>query len=341
MLNDRYQMLFKNLMGLYLSEGKPVGSTTLAKMPDVSVSSATVRNVLADLERMGLVHSPHTSAGRIPTDKGYRLFVDSFLTYQQPSEIHAQQIRMQLANDLNQDRLLQEASKVLSGMTGMTSLVMMPSKQKETLHQVDFLRLSDTRILVVLVFNDQDVQNRIVETEQEVSADSLQKLANFLNRNCIGLSMNEARGKLLQAITENRLQDDLPFSSLLHSTDSMIREQLENHHPLLVSGKTQLLNYQEFADSEKLRQLYNSFSQQGTLLELFDKSLQAPGLKVFIGSECGDELYQGCSLVTRPYEVEGQVLGVLGVIGPSRMNYQKVVPEVDVTAKILSSLLKK
>lgn len=341
MLNDRYQMLFKNLMGLYLSDGKPVGSNTLSKLPEVALSSATVRNVLADLEKMGFLHSPHTSAGRVPTDKGYRLFVDTLLTYQQPSKVHEQDLRQKLSIDLNQDRLLQEASKLLSGLTGMASLVMLPPKTQEKLQQVDFMMLSARRILVVLVFGDQDVQNRIVELDREIQPDQLQKLANFLNQQCLGLSLLQAREKLSLAIEQNQLQEDFPYSSLLQSTDDLLNQQLSERKSLVVSGKTNLLDYQEFADSQKLKRIYHAFNQQQGLLELFDKSLQAPGLKVFIGSECGNEVYQGCSLITRPYAVEDEVLGVLGVIGPSRMNYQKVVPQVDLTGKILSSLLKK
>ncbi|MBN2646534.1 MAG: heat-inducible transcription repressor HrcA [Thiotrichales bacterium] len=341
MLSDRYQMLFKNLMGLYLSDGKPVGSSTLSKLPEVSLSSATVRNVLADLEQMGLLHSPHTSAGRVPTDLGYRFFVDSLLTFQLPTLGHEHAIRQQLSTDLNQDRLLQETAKLLSGMTGMASVVMLPSKAQETLQQVDFLMLSPKRVLMVLVFSDQDVQNRVVELEQSISADQLHALANFLNAECLGLSLRHARAKLMATLARVEQEHQTAELALLQSADALLSQQASERRPLMVAGKTKLIDYEEFADSQKLRQLYHALQDEQALLELFDKTLQAPGLKVFIGSEFGDDVYQSCSLVARPYTMEGEVLGVLGVIGPSRMNYQKVVPQVDLTGKILSSLLKK
>ncbi len=341
MLNDRSQLLFKNLMGLYLNDGKPVGSTTLAKMSGVGLSSATVRNVMADLEKMGLIHSPHTSAGRVPTEEGYRLFIDSMLTYQPISTQNEASIRNELAVGLNQDDLLENASKVLSGITGMASLVLMPNKEQEILKHVDFIQLGANRVLVVLVFNDQDVQNRIIELDKEISGDELQETANFLNNHCVGKNLSEAKQYLVSRMEAIRTTTNDFMSSIVTATDHVLEEQIEQKMPFLVSGKTNLLNYQELADSEKLKALFHAFDQHNDMLSLLDKSMQAEGVQVFVGSECGNEIYKGCSVITTPYEVDGEILGVLGVVGPSRMHYEKVVPNVDMTAKILGSLLKK
>ncbi|QCU89967.1 heat-inducible transcriptional repressor HrcA [Thiomicrorhabdus sediminis] len=341
MLNDRSQLLFKNLMGLYLNDGKPVGSSTLAKLPEIGLSSATVRNVMADLERMGLIHSPHTSAGRVPTDQGYRLFLDSILTYKPLSNQRVESIRSELTLGLNQDELLENASKVLSDLTGLTSLVLMPNKEREVLRHIDFIALSDKRVLVVLVFNDQDVQNRIIELDGGLSIDELQKTANFLNENCLGKTLSEAKGMLVSRMDKIRATANEFMSSIVEATDFILTEQLEKKVPFLVSGKTNLLNYKELADSEKLKALFNAFDQHNEVVNLLDKSMQAQGVQVFVGGECGNPIYQDCSIVTTPYISDGEILGVLGVVGPSRMNYEKVVPNVDVTAKILGSLLKK
>lgn len=341
MLNDRSQLLFKKLMGLYLNEGKPVGSTTLAKLPEVGLSSATVRNVMSDLEKMGLIHAPHTSAGRIPTDEGYRLFIDSMLTYQPISKQNEVAMRTELALGLNQDDLLENASKVLSGLTGMTSLILMPNKEQEILKHIDFISLSANRILVVLVFNENDVQNRIIELEKPINSDELLQTANFLNEQCIGKSLTDAKKMLVSRMETIRSTTNDFMSSIVQATDSLLEQQLEQKMPFLVSGQTNLLNHQELADSDKLKALFNAFEQHNEMLNLLDKSMQAQGVQVFVGGECGNPIYQDCSVVTTPYQVGGEVLGVLGVVGPSRMDYQKVVPRVDMTAKILGSLLKK
>lgn len=341
MLNDRSQLLFKNLMGLYLNDGKPVGSSTLAKLPDVGLSSATVRNVLADLEALGLIQSPHTSAGRIPTELGYRFFVDSLISYQPLSQQNLEAIAGQLSPRLNQDELLANVSRVLSGVTGLTSMVLMPRKEREVLKHIDFIALGANRVLVVLVFNDQDVQNRIIELEQRVSASELQQTANFLNEQFAGCNLAEAKRRLMARMEQLRSGLNRMMLSVIEATDQVLCDQLEQKLPYLVSGKTNLLHYEELANSQKLRALFDAFEQHSEVLKLLDKSMQAKGVQIFIGNECGSEIYRDCSLVTTPYEVDGEILGVLGVIGPSRMRYDKVVPKVDVTARILSSLLKK
>jgi heat-inducible transcriptional repressor len=341
MLNDRSQLLFKNLMGLYLNEGKPIGSTTLAKCPEVGLSSATVRNVMADLESVGLIHSPHTSAGRVPTDKGYRFFVDSLLTYQPLSQQGEAKIRQALSANSSQDVLMNSVSQVLSGITGMASLVLMPNKEQGILRHIDFVALGENRILVVLVFNDQDIQNRIIELDKPVTSDELIKIANFLNEQCVGKSLARAKRSLIERMDLIRQTTNEFMLSVIEATDTALTEHLEQQVPFLVSGQSNLLNYHELAEMDKLKSLFYAFEHHSEMLSVLDKSMNAQGVQVFIGHECGNKIYQDCSIVTTPYEVEGEVLGVLGVVGPSRMNYEKVVPKVDVMAKILGSLLKK
>ncbi len=341
MLSDRSQILFKNLMGLYLNEGKPVGSTTLAKHPEIGLSSATVRNVMADLEKLGLIHAPHTSAGRVPTEKGYRLFVDSMLTYQPLSVQREARIRDALSPSPSQDALMLGASNILSGLTGMASLILMPKRERETLKHIDFIALGENRVLVVLVFNDQDVQNRVVELEKPITSGELVKIANFLNQQCVGKSLVDARKSLVERLNLIRSTTNEFMSSVIEATDGVLNEQLAQKIPFLVSGQTNLLNYQELAHADKLKSLFHAFEHHTEMLSVLDKSMDAEGVQVFIGAECGNPIYQDCSIITTPYSVDGEVLGVLGVVGPSRMNYERVVPKVDVTAKILSSLLKK
>jgi len=341
MLNDRSQLLFKNLMGLYLNEGKPIGSTTLAKCPDIGLSSATVRNVMADLESMGLIHAPHTSAGRVPTDKGYRLFVDTILTYEPLSAQGEAQIRKELSPNLSQDTLMANTSNVLSGITGMASLVLMPNKEREVLKHIDFIALGDNRVLVVLVFNDQDVQNRIIELDKPTTACELVMIANYLNEQCSGKTLASAKKLLLERLETIRNSTNQFMHSVIEATDTVLSEQIDQKMPFLVSGQTNLLNYQELASADKLKSLFSAFEQHTEMLGVLDKSMEADGVQIYIGHECGNDIYHDCSIVTTPYEVEGEVLGVLGVVGPSRMNYEKVIPKVDLTAKILGSLLKK
>lgn len=338
--NDRSQLLFKNLMALYLNDGKPVGSSVLAKMPGVGVSSATIRNVMADLERMGLVHSPHTSAGRVPTDHGYRVFVDNILTVQPINQMLEEQIQQGFVQARTQDELFGSASNILSGLTGMASLVMLPNKEQEVLQHIDFVRLSENRLLVVLVLNEQDVQNRLIELEEPVSSEHLITLANYLNQHFAGKSLSKVKHLLVERMDELRQTMDQMMMSIVEATDEVIEKEMHAQMPYFVSGQTNLFNYQELADTEKLRALFQSFEEHSHMLKLFDKSMQAKGIQVFIGQECGNESYQNCSVITTPYDVDGEVVGVLGVVGPSRMQYDHIVPRVDMTAKILSSLLK-
>lgn len=340
-LSERSQLLFKHLMALYLNDGRPVGSSVLAKLPDVGVSSATVRNVMADLERMGLIHSPHTSAGRVPTESGIRFFVDTILTVQPLQQSLQQQIESGFTEARSQQELLGSASNILSGLTGMASLVMLPNQQQEVLRHIDFVKLGDRRALVVLVLNDKDVQNRVIEFDEPVSDSHLLQAANYLNEHFSGHHLSDVKQMLVERMDQLRQSMDQLMLSVVEATDGVIDKSMQNTKPYFVSGKSNLLDYAELADAQKLKALFHSFEEHSDLLALLNKSMQAKGIQIFIGQECGHESYQNCSVITTPYEREGQVLGVLGVVGPTRMAYDKIVPRVDMTARILSSLLNK
>lgn len=338
--NERSELLFRKLMSMYLNDGKPVGSGALAKLPEVGVSSATVRNVMADLERIGLIHSPHTSAGRVPTDLGFRVFVDKILTVRPLNESVQSNIEQGFQRAQTQDELIGSASSILSSLTGMASLVMLPNKEQEILRHIDFVRLGEKRLLVVLVLNDNDVQNRIIELEEAATESELLEVANYLNKHFIGHSLREVKEKLVNQMDEIRLNMNQLMHAIMDAADQVIHTKTKMSEPYLISGQTNLLNYEELADTDKLKALFQSFEQHSHMLSLLDKSMQAKGVQVFIGKECGHEIYQNCSIVTTPYDVDGEVMGVLGVVGPSRMHYDHIVPRVDMTAKILSSLLK-
>jgi len=340
-LNERSQLLFKHLMALYLNEGKPVGSSALAKLPDVGVSSATVRNVMADLEKLGLIHSPHTSAGRVPTQSGIRFFVDTILTVQPLQQSLTRQIKQGFIQAHSQQELLGSASHILSGLTGMASLVMLPNQQQEVLRHIDFVKLGERRALVVLVLNDKDVQNRVIEFDEPVSDQHLLQAANYFNQHFVGHHLSDVKQMLVSRLNRLRQSVDQLMLSVVTATDEVIDQSLKNDKPYFISGKSNLLNYDEWADAQKLKALFHSFEEHSDLLALLNKSMQAKGVQIFIVQECGHESYQNCSVIASPYEREGQVIGVLGVVGPSRMAYDKIVPRVDMTARILSSLLNK
>jgi heat-inducible transcriptional repressor len=342
-MNERKLILFQNLMQLYLKEGKPVGSSHLAEVSKLGVSSATIRNAMADLEKMGLLTSPHTSAGRIPTEQGLRFFVDTILHLEsQPpfSPQVAQAVSQRLSNAAGQDTTLAQAAEVLSGLSGLAGVVMLPDKAKERFKHIEFVPLNENRVLVVLVFNDRDIQNRVIELQTPISASELVQIANFLNQHYAGQTLVEVKQALQSEMVEMQQRMNEAMRQMMLATDSVLDAQLAQNQPLVMAGKTKLLNYQELADAEKLKSLFSAFEERASILALLDKSLQAKGLQIFIGSECGSEVYQDCSIVTSPYEVEGEVVGVLGVVGPARMPYEKVAAQVAVTANVVSQMLK-
>ena len=337
-LNERAQHLLKVLVERYIHDGQPVGSRTLVREAGLDLSPATVRNVMADLEEMGYLSSPHPSAGRVPTARGYRFFVNSLLHIKPPHSPEVEQLWHQLDPDQSTAGLVQSVSSLLSDITRLAGIVMVPRRDSLTLRQVEFLPLSENRVLAILVVNEREVQNRIIHTRRAYTSAELQQAANYLNAQFAGKDIHTVRADLLRDLqltqeTVNRMmQAVVEMAEKAFSTS----EQTEDY---VLAGQTNLLEFTEFADREKLRQLFEAFNSKHNILHLFDQCMNARGVQIFIGEESGFDALEVCSVVTAPYSVGGKVLGVLGVIGPTRMAYRRVIPIVDVTAKLLTSAL--
>jgi heat-inducible transcriptional repressor len=339
-INDRAQYLLKVLIERYIREGQPVGSKTLAEDSILSLSSATIRNIMAELEEKGFIHSPHTSAGRIPTELGYRFFVNSLLTIQPLDQAAIQQVEQELTLKQPMQGLISSASSLLSGLSRMAGLVTLPKRQRLILRQVEFLPLSERRILVILVLNESEVQNRVIYADKEFSAYELQLAANYLNSEFAGKDLYMIRKGLLTALQEDRQRMD----QLLGTTIEVAEKAFTEPQPTddyVVAGQAHLFDLANDTGVERVRQLFDAFSKKHSILHLLDQALTAEGVQIYIGGESGLEILNDCSVITAPYMVDNKVVGVLGVLGPTRMAYDKVIPLVDITAKLLSAALNK
>ena len=338
-INERAQHLLKALIERHIRDGQPVGSKTLAQNSGLALSPATIRNVVADLERMGLVHAPHTSAGRVPTERGYRLFIDNLVSVKPLDEPQVQTIAEQLDAEADTSTLMENASAMLSELTHMAGVVMLPFQKQEALRHIEFLPLSDNRVLAILVINERDVQNRVIHTPRPYERAELDRIANYLNAQFEGQDLSTVRRNLLDEMQGDREHID----RLMHSAIEMAQQTFEGENgaqDYVLAGETNLMDYKEMADVARLRQLFEAFNEKRAVLDLFDKSLQAQGVQIFIGQESGYEAFDNCSVVTATYSsVDDEVLGVLGVIGPTRMAYDRIIPVVDVTAKLLGRVL--
>jgi len=337
-INDRALTLLKTLVEHYIQEGQPVGSRTLARESGMNLSPATIRNVMADLENLGLVTSPHTSAGRVPTVKGYRLFVDRLLTVQPLDADMVSRFHEELAASQNLEEVIDSASSLLSEVTRLAGLVMLPRRERMVLRHIEFLHLSERKILVILVINDQEVQNRIITTQRDFSPAELQQVANYLNAEFAGRELESIRSGIIESMQQSRDDMQALMQTAVDMADQVVRSSREGD--CVIAGGTNLMNYAEMADVDKLRELFKAFERKLDILHILDQSIEAEGLHIFIGEESGYSALGDCSLVTTPYQVDGDVIGVLGVIGPTRMAYDRVIPVVDMTAKILGSLLR-
>ena len=336
-LNERSQQLFKVLVEHYINDGQPVASKTLSNDEQINLSPATVRNVMADLEDLGLIISPHTSAGRIPTPQGYRLFVDNLVTVKPLRGKEVESLRKEMGIDDSQEALITRASSLLSGMTSMAGVVTIPRREAVILRHIEFLPLTSNRILVILVINEQEVQNRVIHTERAFSASELTQTANYLNQKFMGKDLSQIRQSVLDSMKQER--DDMQhiMKMAIQMTDNVVDDQ--NHEDYVMAGQTNLMDYAEMANMDQLRQLFDAFNTKRDVLHVLDQSIQAEGMQIFIGEESGYSAFESCSVITAPYKVSEEVVGVLGVIGPTRMAYDRVIPLVDVTAKLLGSLL--
>lgn len=340
-VSERAQHFLKALIERYIREGQPVGSRTLARDTGLDLSPATVRNVMADLEDLGLVSSPHTSAGRIPTITGFRMFIDSLLTVEDLKAQEVTQIRAQLLRGGNDSvGLLASASRLLSGITHMAGVVTIPRYERTTFRQIEFLPLSEHRVLAILVTNAGEVHNRILHTHRNFDRAELDQAANFLNKSFAGQDMETVRERVLKELNDTRENFDQRMAQALKMAGEVVSAS-ESKDDCLIAGQTNLMEFAELASLEQLRKLFDAFTEKREILHLLDQFQHAEGVQIFIGEESGYQLLNGCSVVTAPYQINEKVVGVLGVIGPTRMDYQRVIPVVDVTARILAAALKK
>lgn len=336
-LNERSMQLLKTLVERYISDGQPVGSRVLSKDSDLNLSPATIRNVMADLEDLGLVHSPHTSAGRVPTVSGYRLFVNSLLTVKPLESKELTHLHQQLSHD-EQGDVIGAASRLLADLTKMAGVVTLPKREVVFLRHIEFLPLSHGRVLVIFVTNEQEVHNKIIHTSKVFSPAELQQSANYLNSIYSGHSLQSVRKSVLKDLQDDQermnqgMLDAVRMAQLAFGQDAAKEDYV-------LTGETNLMGFSELADMDRLRKLFEAFSQKQDVIHLLDQCMQADGVQIFIGEESGYQAFDHCSLVTSSYSVSDEVVGVLGVIGPTRMAYEKIIPFVDVTAKLLGAAL--
>lgn len=339
-LSDRARHLLKVLIQRYVREGQPVGSRTLSRDSGLELSPATIRNVMADLEELGFVSAPHTSAGRVPTPLGYRFFVDTLVKYRPLRGGEVQQLQRQLDKVADDpDTLLTSASTLLSHITRLAGVVTVPRAERATLRQIEFLPLADRRVLAILVVNEREVQNRILLTDRDYDESELRRAANYLNERYAGMELEDVRADILadlerQRDSVNQAMIDV-VSMAQHAFDEADRQRPE----YVIAGETNLMEFAELSDLDKLRALFEAFHEKQALLDLLDRSIRANGVQIFIGEESGYRILDDCSVVAAPYEADDESIGVLAVIGPTRMAYERVVPIVDVTARLLGSAL--
>jgi heat-inducible transcriptional repressor len=324
----------------YIRDGQPVGSRTLSRDSGLSLSSATIRNVMADLEDLGFVASPHTSAGRIPTDKGYRFFVDTLLKLKPLEHEEIEDIERRLGSEAQNGRsLVQTVSQMLSKVTHMAGLVTLPNPNYVSLTQIEFIALSENRALAIMVMSNREVQNRVVQLDRHYSTEELRRAASYLNEAFAGRSLPDVRAQLLGQLQETRqhmnqlMQDAIQMAQKVFDTESARGVEY------VIAGETNLMGFAELSNVDRLRRLFEAFNEKHDILRLLDNCLRADGIQIFIGHESGYRILDDISVVTAPYMLDNRVVGVLGIIGPTRMAYERVIPIVDVTAKLLGSAL--
>ncbi len=338
-LNERAEQLLKVLIRRYVSDGQPVGSRTLSREPALDLSPATIRNVMADLEDLGLVASPHTSAGRVPTQLGYRFFVDSIMKVRPVEDVALNEIREHLDVPASRETVIGNASELLSQLTHYAGVVKLTRHRQRRLRQIEFLKLSGNRILAILVTDGADVENRVLSSDRVYTESELVAAANCFNALYSGKTLDQVRTGLLRDMKRDNQEADRIMSDAISMAQELFRNEEQDGDDLLVSGETNLMGLPEFTEMEKLRGIFDTFKAKHNLLDLLDRSISGEGIHIFIGQESGYDALTDCSLVTAPYTLEDQSIGVIGVIGPTRMAYETIVPVVDITARLLSSAL--
>ncbi len=336
-LDKRAESLLKMLIARFIEQGQPIGSRTLALQQGVKLSPATIRNVMSDLENLGLIRAPHTSAGRVPTSQGYRFFIDSLLTVEPLNRITLGEIQERLNTGMDARQLTAAASELLSEVTQFAGVVVMPHISATSFRQIEFVKLSGNRILVILVTQDGRVQNRVISNEHEYTDSELEQAANFFNRKYQGQLLSRVRNQLLNEMKSDRDQ----ISKLMETAVTVASEVFldDEQESVMLSGEEKLLSVPDFSAIEKIRKIFETFKARHSLLGLLDQSIKADGVSIFVGDESGFAGLDECSVVTAPYEVEGESIGVIGVIGPTRMPYEQVISVVDVTAHLLGNAM--
>lgn len=338
-VNERAQHFLKVLIERYIRDGEPVGSRTLAHDAGMDLSPATIRNIMADLENVGLVTSPHTSSGRVPTVNGYRMFIDSLVTLKHPNKDEIHNLKKQLANDQSSPATFESASRILSNVTHMAGVVMMPRREHVSFLHIEFLPLSGDKVMVILVTKSGEVLNRIIKSKRRYSASELEQVANYINTTYSGFTLSRVRESMIKEMRRAKADVNRIMNRAIEMTEHVL-EPVDVEGGFLIAGQTNLMNFSELSNMQKLRELFDAFNEKHEIVQLLDGCLHADGVQIFIGEESGYTHLETCSVVTAPYEINNEVVGVLGVIGPKRMEYDRVIPVVDVTAKLLSTALK-
>lgn len=336
-LDERAQILLKFLIQSYTRDGQPVGSKSLAQLSGIDVSSATIRNIMAKLEDMGLVNSPHTSAGRIPTQAGYRFFIDSLLEVKDLGKSAKQSLNNAFTSDKTSTDLIQTASSMLSQMTRLTGLISVSKPSHTEVRHIEFMKLSERRILVIMVVNADQVHNKIIHVDRDYSDLELTQLARHMGQYLIGSDFVPAREKLLAELRQHKDQVNSILESVLDVMGSVCQQG--EAEDLLTAGESNLLQFAELSDIGKLREIFDIFNRKRDLLHILEGCTQAKGVQIFVGSESGYSVLSDLSVIGAPYKVNNEVVGVLGVIGPTRIAYEKIIPTVDLTARLLTSAL--
>ncbi|WP_193726092.1 heat-inducible transcriptional repressor HrcA [Pseudomethylobacillus aquaticus] len=338
MLDKRAQILLKTLVEHYISDGQPVGSRTLSKCSGLDLSPATIRNVMSDLEELGFIISPHTSAGRIPTQRGYRFFVDTLLTVQPLHQQQIERLEFELSSPDPQE-LITNAAGMLSNLTQFAGIVMVPKRKTVSFRHLEFLPLSEKRILVIIVTSDGNVQNRIIITEKSYSASELTQASNYFNQHYAGNTFEQVKQRLHDELKQMQADMTRLMGAAMEASSKALDDDKD---AVVIAGERNLLQVDELSTNVgSLRKLFEVFERRTSLMQLLDNSQRAEGIQIFIGGESGYLPLDECSMVTATYETNGQTVGTLGVIGPTRMAYERVIPIVDMTAKLLSNALSK
>jgi heat-inducible transcriptional repressor len=340
--SDRAQLLLRTLIECYVRDGQPVGSRTLSRESGLNLSSATIRNVMADLEEHGFVSSPHTSAGRVPTDKGYRYFVNALLRYQPPGQGEIAELKRNLELHAGDPKaLVTAASQLVSGLTRLAGVVTVPREAHAALSQIEFVGISGNRVLAILVVNGREVQNRVVQLDRHYTSDELRRAAAYLNEQFRGRELADVRSRLLAQLQETREQmNRLMVDAITLAQRAFEGQPGEQDADMVVAGETNLMGFAELSNVDRLRRLFEAFNEKRDILHLLDQSLHGEGVQIFIGHESGFTILDDCSVVAAPYTQDDRVVGVVGVIGPTRMAYERVIPVVDIAARMLGSALK-